>query len=340
MRAAVALLLALLPVLAAAQGLPVEPGSGGNLVTVYLANDHDRIPLQGLVVIGESPPFVERWRSELEFLVPPLSWPGELGRVAFSFDVDPSAAPGDTGSVRLDIVRAPGDTLRAGLLLEVVPASPLAADVEVVFRADMADAGTQPGSVVEAIVDESFAVALADDGMPPDDSAGDGNWSGSTVFAAGSSRHHRFHLELDGVAECDSNVTPEQRVFRVEEALHDASGNPQLLGPSPFGLCTVVATPPGGALATLVANRPNPFGSSTQLAWRQSSPATVELVLYDARGRRVARPLPPTPYPAGEHILAFGGFDQGGRRLASGVYHLRLRVGGRIVDSRALLLLR
>ncbi len=62
----------------------------------------------------------------------------------------------------------------------------------------------------------------------------------------------------------------------------------------------------------------------------------VRLEVFDLTGRRVAVPLD-APLAAGTHTVAWNGADAGGRRLANGVYLVRLDAGGRRETRRIVL---
>ena len=68
---------------------------------------------------------------------------------------------------------------------------------------------------------------------------------------------------------------------------------------------------------------PNPFNPSTVVAFDLAQPGTVSLVVYGLDGRRV-RVLAEGAFAAGRHERLWDGRDQGGRRLGSGVYFVRL----------------
>lgn len=101
---------------------------------------------------------------------------------------------------------------------------------------------------------------------------------------------------------------------------------------------TDVAAVEGGARTGLGECRPNPSRSGAELTYRLSSASPVRVEIYDAAGRRV-RTLRNGPEAAGTHTLRFATADQFGRRLASGVYFVRLETGG-LVQVKQIAVLR
>lgn len=93
----------------------------------------------------------------------------------------------------------------------------------------------------------------------------------------------------------------------------------------------------------LAANHPNPFNPSTLLPFVVGSNGDVtrrvELTLYDAAGRVVAR-LVDGPMDVGAHRVRWDGLGDGGRRMPSGVYRARLTVDGEEAGRRNLVLLK
>jgi hypothetical protein len=73
-------------------------------------------------------------------------------------------------------------------------------------------------------------------------------------------------------------------------------------------------------------NFPNPFNAGTVLSYSLSAPADVELAVYDVSGRRVAL-IERSSRGAGDYERPWNGRDENGRRLASGIYFLRLKAG-------------
>jgi len=80
--------------------------------------------------------------------------------------------------------------------------------------------------------------------------------------------------------------------------------------------------------------RPNPFAGSTRIRFSLVRADRVEVTLHDASGRRV-RGLAAGTLESGAHELTWDGCDDVGRRLAPGVYWVRVRAGG-LASSRRL----
>jgi len=80
---------------------------------------------------------------------------------------------------------------------------------------------------------------------------------------------------------------------------------------------------PGWTPARLLPAYPNPFNAGTTIAFEVARPTALTISLYDLRGRRVAR-LADGRFAAGPHTVPWLGGDAGGRRVAAGVYLVRL----------------
>jgi len=93
---------------------------------------------------------------------------------------------------------------------------------------------------------------------------------------------------------------------------------------------TIVHPPLAGAqendgrlITGLGACRPNPIGSGAILTYRLAARSPVRLELFDVAGRRVKTLFAGTE-EAGEHSLDISPIGQAGRRIASGVYFVRM----------------
>jgi hypothetical protein len=83
-----------------------------------------------------------------------------------------------------------------------------------------------------------------------------------------------------------------------------------------------VSEVPGGGEAARAENPrafPNPFRDGTTITFSTPCASAAELVIYDARGREVARPRTRTA-GLGPWEAVWDGLDASGRRVASGVY--------------------
>ena len=81
---------------------------------------------------------------------------------------------------------------------------------------------------------------------------------------------------------------------------------------------------PGAPLATGIREvGPNPFRERATIRFALSRPGRVEIRVYDVRGRTIA-PLFEGALPGGFHTTTWDGRDRAGRRVAAGVYFLRM----------------
>jgi hypothetical protein len=118
----------------------------------------------------------------------------------------------------------------------------------------------------------------------------------------------------------------------------------ELRGVSADGYEEPVAAPvtsvtTGGRLvAQLFAPHPNPFSSETAMAFDVPGCAhRTSLAVYNVRGQLVRRVVEDAS--RGRHCALWDGSDESGHRAPSGVYFVRLDVGGS-VRTRKLLLIR
>ena len=88
----------------------------------------------------------------------------------------------------------------------------------------------------------------------------------------------------------------------------------------------------------LLPSLPNPLVESGIIRFALPDGGPARIQVYDTRGREVAT-LVDAQLSPGFHRLSWSGRDHRGRRLANGVYHLRLSAGGG-TDTRSVVLLR
>ncbi|MFB0515795.1 MAG: family 10 glycosylhydrolase [Candidatus Neomarinimicrobiota bacterium] len=97
------------------------------------------------------------------------------------------------------------------------------------------------------------------------------------------------------------------------------------------------AGPPLPHALTLAPNYPNPFNAVTTIPFYLPAHKRVELTIYDLLGRHV-KTLLKGELPAGDHRVIWQGDTQAGSPAASGVYIYALRMEGRMLTRRMLLL--
>jgi hypothetical protein len=83
----------------------------------------------------------------------------------------------------------------------------------------------------------------------------------------------------------------------------------------------------------LGAPQPTPAAGTVRLRFTMDTPAVAEVALFDLAGRRIRRIAAGT-WSSGGHELVWDGRDDAGRRVAAGVYVVRLAVGARVATQR------
>jgi hypothetical protein len=318
----------------------VEPGSQGNLLVLHVTNTDPQLPLVPVFRYAYLPAWVTRAVPDGQTTVPGKLIPGASGDASFVFDVSPGATPGATDTVVVTLERQAGDTMRVALPLTLKAPVLLPHPVRLVLRADFTQGYLPPGAgAVGAVVDDATAVPLHDDGLPPDASAGDRLYTGDRTFAAGEPARHRYAITLDGVAECDSLLSGDRRLF-VVDPYFDASTNPQILAPAAFGVCATTDVNSNEALMPFrMHTTPNPFASFARIAFRIPRSGHSTLAFYDIAGRRV-RTMPLGLILRGEQLATWDGRDDEGRALRPGAYLCALELEGQRVGSRRLVIVR
>ena len=102
--------------------------------------------------------------------------------------------------------------------------------------------------------------------------------------------------------------------------------------------CVVAVIDEGGALPRLAAHAiPNPFAGATHIHYTVPAAGEIDLRVYDLRGRLV-RVLQSGRVEPGPALLEWDGLDGDGRRVAPGVYFVRLRLEQQEAIARTVLL--
>jgi hypothetical protein len=214
-------------------------------------------------------------------------------------------------------------------------------DLEVIFRLDATNVahvghvfavnGTRSNEEPPAFSwDIPSLNPLADDGIAPDETAGDGIFAVSVVFPAGSEMNTEYKYLMDDEYEGFLG----NRNFQLNPYDHDAEGNPQVRDDQLQSPVAVDDLP--AARLTELVNVPNPFNPSTEIRFTVHRAGQGSLRVYDAQGRLV-RTLHAGTFAVGPQIFTWDGRDDAGQGQASGVYLYRLEVDGQVGARKMLL---
>jgi len=135
-------------------------------------------------------------------------------------------------------------------------------------------------------------------------------------LAQGSSVSH-WDVSAFPNALMEPSINPDlsQNVDLTRLAFYDIGWFPEL-----------VAVGPTTTEAVAFSHGPNPARDGGVLRFRLPDARRVEIEVFDASGRRVAR-LADRVMPAGTHSVAWSRTDDAGRRVGPGVYLARLKSG-------------
>ncbi|MBU0742027.1 hypothetical protein KJ554_06740 [bacterium] len=128
-----------------------------------------------------------------------------------------------------------------------------------------------------------------------------------------------FHQSGDGDGYWASAMSFDHLRFEVVETLVDVPGRP--------------------AAVRLGSIHPNPFNPLTTIRYELTRPTVVHIDVLDAAGALVRRLIAGARMPAGSHAVDWRGRHDNGRRVAAGVYLVRMRADG-IEQTKAVTLLK
>ena len=100
---------------------------------------------------------------------------------------------------------------------------------------------------------------------------------------------------------------------------------------------TGIGDDPVPSVFSLRPGRPNPFAADTRLQLTLPTPERVVARVYNPAGRLV-KTLVDAPLPAGEHFVPWDGTDENDKRVASGVYFVKLMAGNDRASRKVVLL--
>jgi hypothetical protein len=181
---------------------------------------------------------------------------------------------------------------------------------------------------------------LHDDGVAPDQTAGDSIWTVSVNIPAGSQRSHPYKY---GVNDYDNEAG-----YQADHRLNvDDSQPTQVLPLDCFGFLGNLydnylwvcesATEPTAEIAipselTLYQNYPNPFNPTTQITFALPTPEKVTLRVLNILGQEVAV-MDLGQLTAGRHQVDFAAND-----LSTGIYFYRVEAGSMSAVRKMLVL--
>ena len=88
---------------------------------------------------------------------------------------------------------------------------------------------------------------------------------------------------------------------------------------------------------TLYANYPNPFNPATIITYDLANFSSVELSVYDVRGRKI-KSLFSGDQGAGQHKATWTGVDDYGLNVSAGVYIYKLEVSDKVFKRKMILM--
>jgi hypothetical protein len=217
--------------------------------------------------------------------------------------------------------------------------------VEVIFELDVSylydgpeagDTLAVNGSVAPLGWEMPSLNPMADDGVAPDNAAGDLVFTRSVIFPDSSAFVVDYKYLWNSAYEC---TTQNNRYFWIDDQSYDATGNPFVLGVDIFNVCHVVEAgdTPVAAGLTLRGNYPNPFNPKTNIAFSLAEPGRVRLEIFDLTGR-LLRTLIDAQAAAGDHVAEWNGRDMNGAQVSSGIYFVRVSAAGRTESMKLTLL--
>lgn len=90
---------------------------------------------------------------------------------------------------------------------------------------------------------------------------------------------------------------------------------------------------------SLKQNYPNPFNPETNILYSIIGNGIVELSIYNIKGQLV-KELVNSSMNAGEHNIVWNGKDSVGRKVGSGLYFYKLKLNGKTIDTKKMMLLK
>jgi glucose/arabinose dehydrogenase len=130
----------------------------------------------------------------------------------------------------------------------------------------------------------------------------------------------------------DFGIAPDGGLWYVKQFNSGFSGIGSIRRIVPIGDTSVPVGTTG--LVSFRAPYPSPSTGRVELEFTLATAARVTLAIHDVRGRLVRTVLPEHTSGSGRRHAAWDGLDDGGRRVGSGIYFVRLEVDGKRHERR------
>lgn len=156
---------------------------------------------------------------------------------------------------------------------------------------------------------------------------GTGVWTVGSLAVGSATLSFSASVDVGNVGATITNTASVTAADQTDTVLGNESGSADITVLAGVG----VDGEPLPAAVALEPGRPNPFGRATTMRFGLPAAGHARLAVYDVSGGRVTT-LANGAFPAGWHTRVWDGLDASGRRVAPGVYFVRLQVG-RITET-------
>ncbi len=122
----------------------------------------------------------------------------------------------------------------------------------------------------------------------------------------------------------------------------DLAGNPRIYGTAVDLGCYEWNYPVSvddelSPVAVQLRTFPNPFTEQLTLLFNTKQQGRISCEFYNVKGQKV-RSLTDMHYSSGDHMLIWDGCDNGGNKLGSGIYFMRMQLDGKVVATRKMVM--
>jgi hypothetical protein len=171
------------------------------------------------------------------------------------------------------------------------------------------------------------------------------HWDSSTYELPAAARFVRVNVYYQSVSkEFMEFLRDENHTNNAGQLMYDAWAAHGRAAPVAMvsdtlsvGVTSVAAGGSPPLVTALGANRPNPMGPSTRIAYSLAAAGQVQLSVYDVRGRLV-RSLVGERQEAGSHAVTWDGRNESGESVPSGIYLFEMKAGGWTSVRKAVLM--